>query len=87
MEVKKFKLKRQEVAVKILGKRNKKVIILIHGWNGSSDSLLSLGKELAGDFKVYIPDQTGFGGSEEPKRPWRVEDYAEQMSELIKKEK
>jgi len=87
VEVKKFKLKRHEVAVKILGKKNKKPIILLHGWNGSSDSLLKLGEEMAKKFKVYIPDQTGFGGSEEPKRPWRVVDYAEQMSELIKKEK
>lgn len=53
------------------------VALLLHGWGVDAatyhlitDHLVSLG------YRVVAPDLPGFGGSEEPKTPWTVSDYA-----------
>ncbi|WP_017730009.1 alpha/beta fold hydrolase [Nafulsella turpanensis] len=38
-------------------------IIILHGLFGSSDNWLSVGKELSGDYKVYLLDQRNHGDS------------------------
>ena len=53
-------------------------ILVLHGWNSSSDSWQETAKILQDNgFKVIIPDLPGFGKSVEPSFGWSVGDYVE----------
>lgn len=53
------------------------IILILHGWGASSLSWENTVRYLnPQEIRVYIPDLPGFGGSESPKVPWSVEDYA-----------
>ncbi len=52
------------------------VILILHGWGGSSDSWLSVQQILAENgYKVICPDLPGFGKSSFPSKGWEVTDY------------
>jgi len=59
-------------------------ILLAHGWGGSSESLLPLGKLLSNQNKVILVDLPGFGKSEIPEPSWGVEEYSEVLADLLK---
>lgn len=72
-----------EVNFKVAGAGQ--LILILHGWGGSSDSWLQVQKLLArGGFKVVILDFPGFGRSVTPPVPWGIKDYANFVSEFIK---
>lgn len=68
-----------------LGKRKNPAVVFLHGWGGSINSFLGVGKVLAGfGFFVVIVDFMGFGESEEPKQPKTIYSYAGDVEKLIK---
>jgi pimeloyl-ACP methyl ester carboxylesterase len=62
-----------------------KLIILLHGWGDNISGLKSLDEELAKFYQVLAIDLPGFGESELPKKPWRLNDYAQLVAGVIKK--
>lgn len=55
-------------------------LIILHGLYGSSDNWVSIGKELAGNMKVYIPDQRNHGNSPHSKE----HNYTLMKNDLLK---
>lgn len=56
---------------------DKPTLLFLHGWaapvsEGTYDLLID---HLSQNFRVVAPDLAGFGGSEEPREPWCVDDY------------
>lgn len=61
------------------------VILILHGWGGSSDSWIRVLKLVAmAGFKVIVPDFPGFGKSITPPEPWGIEDYTNLISKFTK---
>lgn len=60
------------------------LVVLLHGW-GSNITLFNASVELLSKgYKVVTMDMPGFGGSEEPKEPWCVDDYVDFVLEFLK---
>jgi pimeloyl-ACP methyl ester carboxylesterase len=61
-------------------------IILIHGWGGSSKSLIPLAGVLANNgFRTITVDLPGFGSSDAPIEALRMNDYVKMLNDLIKR--
>lgn len=61
-----------------------RAIVLLHGWGGSSASLEKLQDFLAGaGFKVINLDLPGFGESDIPTKPLKLEDYVEYLAQTL----
>lgn len=64
----------------------KPVVLFLHGWaapvSGGSYKLLI--DHLSQHFRVIAPDLPGFGGSEEPKTAWCVDDYVDFTEAFLK---
>lgn len=54
----------------------KKVIVLLHGWGDSGQTFADLVKSLGKKYSLLAPDLPGFGGTQEPSRPWGVDEYS-----------
>ena len=54
----------------------RRLIILLHGWGDSSATFADFGRRLAKNYTVLTVDLPGFGATQEPPRPWGVDDYA-----------
>ena len=50
-------------------------ILILHGWGGSSDSWAKVQESLSTEFKVICPDLPGFGKTNTPALPWKLNDY------------
>lgn len=59
-------------------------LVMVHGWNGESKSLLPLAKKLEDKFTIYLLDLPGFGGSSVPPQSWEPEDYVDTVLEFTK---
>ncbi len=63
-------------------------IILMHGWSGSSKSLVGLQNSLSQKgFEVYNVDLPGFGGTELPPNPYYIDDYIDAILSFIEEQK
>lgn len=62
-----------ETNYKILG--SGQPLLILHGWNGSSNSWEKVMEFLAPRFQVIIPDFPGFGKSQFPSRVWELNDF------------
>lgn len=72
-----------EVNYKIAG--SGPVILILHGWGGSSDSWIKVMEMLVNKgYKVICPDFPGFGKSHVLIEPWDVTDYKEWLLEFIR---
>ena len=58
-------------------------LLCIHQTPKSSRQTLGLGRDLARDRLVYAPDLPGFGDSDPPGAPPRIEDYADCLGTLV----
>lgn len=58
-------------------------LLLLHGWGGSSESFLRVQEFLSTNYRVIVLDLPGFGKSEEPKKPWNLDDYVEFLREFL----
>ncbi len=61
------------------------VILILHGWNGSSDSWRKIIEILEIKFKVVCPDFPGFGKTKPPKIPWNLDDFVDWLKEFTEK--
>lgn len=68
------------------GREKNPVIVFLHGWGGSVASWLGVAKTMAriGFYSVVL-DFAGFGKSPEPTKVYGVEDYAQDVENLINK--
>jgi len=54
------------------------VVLILHGWGGSSDSWLNVQEILVKNgYQVIVPDFPGFGKSENPPTPWGIKEYTD----------
>jgi len=60
------------------------MILILHGWGGSSDSWLKVQEILAKNgFQVIVPDFPGFGKSETPLIPWGIKEYTDFVLDFV----
>ena len=63
-------------------------IVILHGWNLSSEHFKPLEQRLIQlKYRVYSLDLPGFGSAAIPQKPWTVQDYANFVYEFIQKKK
>jgi pimeloyl-ACP methyl ester carboxylesterase len=61
------------------------ILLCLHGWGGSKESLTELRNALAGaNLEILTPDLPGFGSEPEPSRPWTVDDYADWVESWLR---
>lgn len=53
-----------------------RVLVLLHGWGGSTESWIPVTRDFQKDFRVIAVDFPGFGKSPEPAVGWSVDEYA-----------
>lgn len=68
-----YKYRGLNIAYDIEGKG--KPIILLHGWGTSRKTFTSLCEEIKSSFEVHLIDLIGFGESDEPLKPYSLDDY------------
>ena len=61
------------------------VILLLHGWGSNITLFKNIVDMLSPHMRVVAPDMAGFGESDEPKRPWCVDDYVDFIGTFCKK--
>jgi pimeloyl-ACP methyl ester carboxylesterase len=83
MKEEKILVKEIETNYKIGGRREN--FLILHGWNGSSDSWRKIIEILGIKYKVICPDLPGFGKTEIPKIPWSLNDFVEWLKEFTEK--
>ena len=66
-----------------VGVKDKKPLIILHGWGSNKQVMMPLAKELADIRDCYVFDLPGFGNSSIPNRPWSVDDYADLIQQFI----
>lgn len=59
------------------------VVLLLHGWGGTSLSVLGLANDLSSRFRIIAPDLWGFGKSEMPSSNYNVTEYARSVKHLL----
>ena len=82
MKEKKILINNLEINYKEAGEG--KPLLILHGWEGSSDSWIKVQEILAKNgYKVICPDFPGFGKSKTPPKAWGVDDYSNFILNLI----
>ena len=59
-------------------------ILLLHGWGQNIEMMRPIGDNLCDKFRITILDFPGFGESEEPKEPWKIDNYSNMLEEFTK---
>ena len=63
-----------------------KPFLILHGWVSSSSQWKKVGELLAqNNIMAVVPDLPGFGKSQEPNKPWDVDDYVQWAFEFSQK--
>ena len=60
------------------------VVLLLHGWGSNLTLYAKMIQHLSMSHRVLALDFPGFGGSEEPKTPWNVDDYVDFTLEFLR---
>ena len=66
------------------GKSTQPALIILHGWGLDGSLYKTLAKQLANNWYVIVPDLPGFGKSEAPPKPYRLDDYLKEIKQLLK---
>lgn len=61
------------------------IILFLHGWKDTLHTFDTLIPLLSGSFQIIRIDLPGFGGSEAPRKPWGVGEYAHFVKAVIEK--
>ncbi len=77
-----FKIRDLETFVRDSGEGSE-CVLLMHGWGGSSNSLLGLAHDLECHYRVINIDLWGFGQSQTPPPFTNIFDYADMVMELL----
>ena len=64
-------------------KREKPVLVLLHGWGQSLLSLRPLGELLSDCGRIYLLDLPGFGASSAPEAAWGTADYSRRLAQFF----
>jgi len=80
-----IRIKDTDVNYILYGKKDKKTIVLLHGWGQNIEMMKMVGDPLSDRFQVLILDLPGYGKSSEPPFSWTVYDYVEMLHELLDK--
>ena len=59
-------------------------VVLLHGWGSSLEPYRRLIRLLSQKYFVIALDMPGFGGTQEPERPYNVDDYVDFVLEFLK---
>lgn len=78
-------IKIQDINTNYIVKGEGKSILLLHGWASKLDFFGPIIENLSRSNKVYAIDLPGFGGTDEPKEPWNVDNYVDFVIEFIEK--
>ena len=65
----------------------KEPVIVLHGWGANHKSFNKLASLLQSKYQVYLIDLPGFGKSEEPFRPYNLNDYVRFLKAFIEMNK
>ncbi|AXI99633.1 Pimeloyl-ACP methyl ester carboxylesterase [Cyclonatronum proteinivorum] len=76
---------RLKVRLKEYGSANGDVILFLHGWGCSADTMAGLAAALGNNFRCVLPDFPGFGKTAAPDEAWDVTAYA-RFTFALKKE-
>lgn len=64
--------------------KGKEVILILHGFGSSIKSWQDLITQFDPQkYTVYFPELPGFGGSDHPPVPWKVQNYTDHINKLI----
>lgn len=66
------------------GNTDRPVVLFLHGWGAPVSTYALLTEYLSQSFRVIAPNLPGFGGSDEPKTDWTVDDYTDFVLEFLK---
>jgi len=58
-------------------------LLLLHGWGPSKETFDGLIKAIGTHREIYAIDFPGFGDSDEPNTPWRLDDYTDMVIAFI----
>ncbi|MBR2909780.1 MAG: alpha/beta hydrolase [Clostridia bacterium] len=67
----------------IVSAPNQPFVFFLHGWGGSKESFYLVKNHIALICNMVFVSFSGFGESKEPEKPYTVEDYANELKELI----
>ena len=70
----------------VLKNRNRPFLVFLHGWAGQWQSWRPIIERLKYDFSILAPDLPGFGKNKLT-GPFTISDYADYISNLLKKER
>ncbi len=74
-----------EISFKIERKGSDKNFLILHGWGSRSDRWEKVSRIISEKgFNVIVPDLPGFGESQEPRKPWSLDDYCKFVEEFSK---
>lgn len=74
-----------KVFIRIDYEKNKRTLVLLHGFGLSHQTFDNLIKKL-NNFRILRIDFLGFGKSDNPYKPMKLNDYVEILNEIIQKE-
>lgn len=60
------------------------IVLVLQGWGTSVDLYASVIDLCAQKYRVIAPDMPGFGASEEPPEPWKVDNYRDFILDFCK---
>lgn len=63
--------------INYMDKGSGELVVLLHGWGSNIELFENMSELLARKYHVIAPDMPGFGLSDEPEEPWRVDDYVD----------
>lgn len=69
----------------VLGSNNQKTILVLHGWGQSLENWRIVAEKLAKEYKVFLLDLPGFGGSSIPIVTFGIQEYSEFIDKFVKK--
>ena len=78
----KIKEKIYNIYYETYGSNNKEPLVILHGWGMESSSFNDVVNNL--QYYVIIIDFIGFGKSDMPQDPFTLEDYVNQVEQVIK---
>jgi len=82
MEEKQILINNLKINYKIAGKGP--VVLILHGWGGSSDSWIKIQETLVKNgYQVIVPDFPGFGKSKTPALAWGIKEYTDFVFNFI----
>lgn len=69
----------------VFGEKNKRTVVILHGWKQSLIEWLTIVKDLSDKYHVVLVDLPGFGMTPRPKQTFDIFDYAKFVENFLHK--